>query len=62
MLKLDCAENFKLFGPSGSKLTHFQDLAFLIHINGICCCSEIFSLQQQIPFKSKEISKYSKLK
>ena len=60
MLKLVCAENFKLFGPSDSELNHFQDLAFPIHSNGICCCSEIFSLKPQIPVQSKEISKYSK--
>ena len=42
ILKLVCVENFMLYGPSGSKLSYFQNLAFPIHFNGICCFSEIF--------------------
>ena len=38
VLKLVCVENFKLFGLADSELTHFQDLAFPEHFNGICCC------------------------
>ena len=55
MFKLVCAENCKFFEHSDSELTHFQYLAFLLHSNGICCCSEILSLQQQFPVKSKEM-------
>ena len=58
MFKLVCAENFMLFGPSGSELPHFQNLAFPLHLNGIRCCSEFFLLQRQIPIKSKESRKY----
>ena len=35
MLQLVADENFMLFGPSDSELTHFQDLAFPLHFNEI---------------------------
>ncbi len=35
MLKLDCGENFVLFGHSGHKLQRFEDLVFTIHLYGI---------------------------
>ena len=35
MLKLDCGENFVLFGHLGHKLQRFEDLVFTIHLYGI---------------------------
>ena len=35
MLKLDCGENFVMFGHSGHKLQRFEDLVFTIHLYGI---------------------------
>ena len=35
MLKLDCGENFVLFGHSGHELQRFEDLVFTIHLYGI---------------------------
>ena len=35
MLKLDCGENFVLFGHSGHELQRFEDLVFAIHLYGI---------------------------
>ncbi len=40
MLKLDCGENFVLFGYSGHELQRFKDLVFTIHLYGIFSCSD----------------------
>ncbi len=32
MLKLDCGENFVMFGHSGHKLQRFEDLVFILYI------------------------------
>ena len=34
-LKLDCGENFMLFGHSGHALQRFEDFVFTIHLYGI---------------------------
>ena len=42
ILKLVCAENFKLFGPSDSELTHFQDLDFPLPFNEFVAVVKFF--------------------
>ncbi len=39
-LKLDCGENFMLFGHSGHALQRFEDFVFTIHLYGIFSCSD----------------------
>ncbi len=47
MLKLDCGENFVLFGYSGHELQRFKDLVFTIHLYGILLVCHVITLSLQ---------------